>query len=371
MNVGFFTHSILKSYAIPGLVVIMFGACQPENKNTNRVNSNQTAPVRKDFTVISPSPDQKNILGETISFSFKPQNDALVVDSIEVFIDGTKKYTERHQVTTFNSKTIFSKVGRQNVHFKIFYNHNLMQTLSAQVFILPDNEPVNLKYQLLRKISHDTLAYTEGLVYYKGYIYESTGQKRMSRLRQINPANGEILKDRKLEDNFFGEGLTILNDKIYQLTYQTKVGFVYDLETFELIRKFDLQTNEGWGMTNDGKNLILSDGSSQLYYYDPEYFTQIDQLDVCDKNGIVEKINELEFVKGTIWANIYGEPYLVKIEAKSGKVLARLDLKNLFPAGIPDNLDYVLNGIAYNPESDTFYITGKYWPVMYEIKIIG
>jgi len=148
------------------------------------------------------------------------------------------------------------------------------------------------------------------------------------------------------------------------------VGFVYNLETFELIRKFSMQTREGWGLTTDGQYLIVSDGSSLIYYYDREYFTQTNQLDVSDQKELVGKLNELEYVNGYIWANIYGKSWIVKIESKTGIIKAQIDLKNIFPKGMPVSYDYVLNGIAYNPDNNTFFITGKLWPVIYEIKIV-
>jgi glutamine cyclotransferase len=200
-------------------------------------------------------------------------------------------------------------------------------------------------------------------------LYEGTGQKSRSELKKINPMNGETIMERKLENDFFGEGITLFNNQIYQLTYLSRVGLVYELETFEFIRKFDLQTREGWGLTNDGHNLIVSDGSSILYLYDPEYNTQVGQLDVCDNKGLVNSLNELEYVNGSIFANIYGQSYILEIEAKTGKVIGKLELKDIFPKGIPDNLDYVLNGIAYNPDANTYFVTGKLWPVMYEINI--
>jgi glutamine cyclotransferase len=127
---------------------------------------------------------------------------------------------------------------------------------------------------------------------------------------------------------------------------------------------------EGWGLTNDSVNLIVSDGSSVLYFYDPEYFTQVDQLDVCDNKGLATALNELEYVSDVIWANVYGKPFILKIDAKTGKVLASLNLETLFPKKMPRDMDHVLNGIAYNPDNNTYFVSGKYWPVMYEIRII-
>jgi glutaminyl-peptide cyclotransferase len=370
MSQRIYKLAFLKSVIAFAVISFLFVVCHSASEKNRATNSKLTESHPKEFILVSPSTDQVFALGEIISFQFKTLNPDFITDSIEVSIDGKKAHTERKCGLSFSSNSVFHKVGRQNIRLKIFFNHDQVQTLSTRLTILSDTEPYSLKFKVLRQMTHDTSSYTQGLVYLKGYIYEGTGQKGSSKLRKIDPADGKVIKERKLEDNFFGEGITILNNKIYQLTYLSKVGFVYDLETFDLIRKFDLQTDEGWGMTNDGQNLIMSDGSSVLYFYDPEYFTQNDQLDVCDEKGLVSKLNELEFVHGFIWANIYGKPIIVKIDSKTGKVLAQLDLRNIFPKGIPDSYDYVLNGIAYKPDSDTFYVTGKLWPVLYEIKIL-
>ena len=162
-----------------------------------------------------------------------------------------------------------------------------------------------------------------------------------------------------------------MDDKLYQLTYRARVGFIYDKVTLELIRQFDLQVNEGWGLTDDGKNLIMSDGSSNLYLLDPEYLTQLDEIEVFDYKGMVPNLNELEYVDGRVFANIYGQTRIVDIDLQTGRVMGELDLKDLRPDGIEDDMDHVLNGIAYNPSTGHFYVTGKYWPVLYEIKIFN
>ncbi|MBA7552499.1 hypothetical protein ES705_45063 [subsurface metagenome] len=265
--------------------------------------------------------------------------------------------------------SLTSRVGRQNLRIKVFYLDSLTQILTTRITVLSDEAPSAFRYRIVKQIPHDQEAFTQGLVYYDGLIYEGTGQHGKSRLMKIDPENGTILLERKLGNEFFGEGIVIYERNIFQLTYKSMLGFVYELESFEQIRQFDLQTAEGWGLTTDGHSLIVSEGSSMLYFYDPKYFNQVNHLDVCDNKGLVTSLNELEYVNGTIWANVYGEKFIVQIDAHTGIVIGKLDLTAIIPGDLPEEYSHVLNGIAYNPDNRTFYITGKLWPLIYEIEI--
>jgi len=365
-----FKSNALKSMTIFSIAFLFLVLCHPPSGKNIEKKSEISTIIKKDFILITPTMNQVISLGEAVDFLFKAQGQVLSIDSTEVYLDGEKICTEKTKGLSFRDKTLFHKVGHQNIRLKIFYGQKQIQTLSTSLIILSNEEPKILHFKVVRQIMHDTLSYTQGLIYYKGFIYEGTGLEGRSKLKKIDPSNGNTLMERKLDNDFFGEGITILNNEIYQLTYLSKVGFVYNLETFELIRKFSMQTREGWGLTTDGQYLIVSDGSSLIYYYDREYFTQTNQLDVSDQKELVGKLNELEYVNGYIWANIYGKSWIVKIESKTGIIKAQIDLKNIFPKGMPVSYDYVLNGIAYNPDNNTFFITGKLWPVIYEIKIV-
>jgi glutaminyl-peptide cyclotransferase len=369
MKHGNLSLAEIRSCMIPGMLLFFLVCCHSGSRENRTTDTDLTNLNKKEFELATPALDQSFMLGDPLVFLFKSYNQSAEIDSVAVFLEGRKIRVESPKGMSFTENDLFHKVGHQNIRLIIYFGHNQNQTLSTRVTILSDTDPSILQYKVIRQFVHDTLSYTQGLLYFKGFIYEGTGQQGRSKLRKIDPATGAVLKERKLDDNFFGEGITILNNEIYQLTYLSKVGFVYNLETFEFIRQFNLQTNEGWGITTDGRNLLLSDGSSTIYYYDPEYFTQTDQLNVSNRLGLVSKLNELEFAKNYVWANIYGQSFIIKIDPKTGKVLAQADLIKIYPKGIPDSYDYVLNGIAYNPDSDTFFITGKLWPVIYEIKI--
>jgi glutaminyl-peptide cyclotransferase len=219
---------------------------------------------------------------------------------------------------------------------------------------------------------HDTSYFTEGLQLYDNTLYESTGTYGNSKLLKINPKTGEVEKELKLPDNYFGEGITVLRDTIYMMTYQEKTGFKYDANTFKQIGTFSYD-NEGWGMTTDGTNLIQSDGSSNLYYRDPATFRTQKIVSVTDQNGPVAMINELEWVDGFIYANVWHTNYIIKIDPSNGRVVAKTDLSAIADQVVRENpnidQESVLNGIAYNEEKKTFYVTGKRWPAIYEIKL--
>jgi glutamine cyclotransferase len=249
-----------------------------------------------------------------------------------------------------------------------------------------EQEPINpntvkvpdvLNYTITNVYPHSTIAYTEGLEWHDGFLYESTGDTKhigISKLAKIDLATGKDLQVVKLDKKYFGEGMTVLNGKIYQLTYEHGVCFVYDFKTFKKIKEFTY-SGEGWGMTTDGKYLIMNDGSNNIYYRDPETFQVIKSVGVSDNNGPLGKINEMEYVDGLIYANVYLTNYIVKIDPASGNVLAKADFSYLLnkyaPGAISDEqqaTDEVFNGIAYDSVGKRFFVTGKNWPKLFEVK---
>jgi glutamine cyclotransferase len=216
---------------------------------------------------------------------------------------------------------------------------------------------------------HDPDAFTQGLVYHKGYLYESTGLHGKSTLRKVDLKTGKIIKIIKLAHEYFGEGITILGNKIYQLTWLNKTGFVYDLKEFKKINTFSYE-GEGWGITTDGQYLFMSNGSAVISCIDPVTFAVVRKIIVHDGQQQIGNLNELEFIKGEIWANIFREDIIVRISPATGKVLGWIDLSLLYSL-IPKhrNTD-VLNGIAYDESKDRIFVTGKLWPKIFEIKVL-
>jgi glutaminyl-peptide cyclotransferase len=225
-------------------------------------------------------------------------------------------------------------------------------------------------YRISRIYGHDSSAQVEGLEFVDGFLYEGTGPclNSPSSLRKIDMATGNVVMIRDLPLTYFGEGITILNDKIAQLTYKTRIGFVYEKKTFEMLREFYYAT-EGWGMTNDGRNLIMSDGTDTLRWLDPEDFHEVKRLAVKDDKGPVFKLNELEYMDGVIYANVFETSRIVCISIETGRVIGSINLgvllKNRFPINDPINL---ANGIAYDAGRDRLFVTGKYWSKIYELE---
>jgi glutamine cyclotransferase len=228
-------------------------------------------------------------------------------------------------------------------------------------------------FQVVHTYPHDQQAYTQGLIYLDGHLYESTGIKGRSSLRMEDLETGRILQLQDVPDKYFGEGLAAWKsgstDTLIQLTWQEHVALVYDRLTFRFLRTLPY-TCEGWGLTQDGKNLILSDGTATLRFFDPATFHLVRKIQVKDRGKPVTKLNELEFIHGQIYANIWYSDRIARISPATGKVLGWIDLAGLLPEGEQSSRDAVLNGIAYDSAHDRLFVTGKLWPKLFEIKIV-
>jgi glutamine cyclotransferase len=225
-----------------------------------------------------------------------------------------------------------------------------------------------LTYTVVAAYPHDTSSYTQGLEFYNGLLYEGTGNKGFSKLLQVDLKTGKPAKALSLEPQFFGEGISILNDTLYQLTWQEKTVFAYDPKTFKRLKEFPLNT-EGWGITNNGKELIVSDGSSNLYFYDPATFRLLRTQGVTEGGSPAINLNELEYIDGFVYANQYEYNYILKIDPASGQVIAKMDLSDLVNRVRSKSPQInVLNGIAYDTATKKVYVTGKWWPELYEIQ---
>lgn len=229
--------------------------------------------------------------------------------------------------------------------------------------------PRTWSYKIVNAFAHDPNAFTQGLVFEDGVLYEGTGLNGQSELRKVEFETGRVLQSRKLEDKYFGEGIAILDDRIYQLTYRSKIGFVYDKETFEPLRQFTYPT-EGWGLTHDGEELIMSDGTPVLYFLDPNSLTRVHKVMVFEGEKAVWGLNELEYIKGRIYANVWPTDRIAQIDPGTGQVVGWIDCAGLLTRqDLNDQID-VFNGIAYDPNEDRLFVTGKCWPKLFEIKLV-
>jgi glutamine cyclotransferase len=223
-------------------------------------------------------------------------------------------------------------------------------------------------YVVVAEYPHDPNAFTQGLQYVDGELYEGTGLNGASSLRRVALETGEVLQQVDLDDAYFGEGITVVEDQIYQLTWQSNVGFIYDRESFARQEEFSYPT-EGWGITYDGEQLIMSDGSATLRRWDPETLAEVGRVDVVDQGRPITRLNELEYINGEVFANIWQTNRIARIDPATGHVTGWIDLTGLLdPEDITQRVD-VLNGIAYDAENDRLFVTGKWWPKLYEIDL--
>jgi len=264
------------------------------------------------------------------------------------------------------------KTNRSNVNLNVPSKTNTNSLKNSS------NVPV-YTYEIVNTFKHDSKAFTQGLIFHNGFLYESTGEYGESTIRKVDLESGKVLQKHKLADDYFAEGMTLLNGSIYQVTWKEKTGFVYSPDDFKLLKKFEYP-GEGWGLTNDGKNLILSDGTHIIRFIDPETFQIVRTISVFREDGkSLMDLNELEYVKGEIWANIWraddlnilGKPnHIARIDPNSGKLLGWIDLGKISPEDVErDPSSNTLNGIAYDAATDRIFVTGKNWKRLFEIKV--
>jgi glutamine cyclotransferase len=223
-------------------------------------------------------------------------------------------------------------------------------------------------YEVVNTWPHDTAAYTQGLVYDAGTLLESTGQYGASSLRRVELQTGKVVKRVDVPRQFFGEGMTLLGGKIFQVTWTERKGFVYDPQSFAKLSEFAYD-GEGWGLTNDGRSLILSDGTNQLRFLDPETFRTVRTVNVTDAGRPVRELNELEYVRGEIYANVWHTDRIARIDPQTGRVVGWIELKGLISDAERPDTEAVLNGIAYDEAGDRLFVTGKLWPKLFEVRV--
>lgn len=246
--------------------------------------------------------------------------------------------------------------------------------LLASIFIIAatcsaQTKPASFGYRIVHTYPHDPKAFTQGLIYLHGYLYESTGLEGQSTLRQVDLQTGRVLQRYDLPSAIFGEGLTNWKNTLIQLTWKAQTGFVYDRATFRLLHTFHY-SGEGWGLTQDGARLILSDGSSSLRFLDPQTFQEVKRIVVTDGGVEVHDLNELEYIRGQIYANIWLTDLIAILSPRSGQVTGWIDLSGLRPPSTQGNSNAVLNGIAFDAAHDRLFVTGKLWPELFEIQLV-
>ena len=301
-------------------------------------------------------------ISEPLSISVREKN-GNPIDSVQYFING-------QPVPAGQDLDISEyRLGKQAVSATIYFDGQ-ERKVNNTVYFLAAEAPKIYGYEIINEFPHDNQAFTQGFVYHDGFFYESTGQRGSSSLRKTEIETGKVLQKIDLDRKYFGEGMTIFQGKIYQLTWQRKVGFIYDLETFELQRTFDYgKSQEGWGLTHDNSELIKTDGSERIWFLDPETLAEKRYIETYTNKRKAEKLNELEFVKGKIYANIWQQNSILIVDPGNGTIEAIVNLKGLQTKAGQEGEDYVLNGIAYDEENDRLFVTGKNWNKVFEIKL--
>jgi glutaminyl-peptide cyclotransferase len=303
---------------------------------------------------------------ESILFGLKNLENKKI-DSVVYYMDN-KNIGSKKGIETFSISLKDEKFGDHSLK-AIVYFEGVNQEISSKIEVISYVEPKLLKYTVVNIFPHDTATFTEGLEFYNGILYESSGLYKKSKLLKTDYKTGKILDFIKLDDKYFGEGITILKDKIYQLTWQEKTGFIYDAKTFKLEKTFKYDGDqEGWGMTNDGTYIYHNDSTESIWRMNPDTQKMIDKIKVYSSDAKVIKLNELEWIDGKIYSNIWQKDAIVVINSSNGAVEGILNFADL-RAKYKIPVDDVLNGIAYNSKTKTIFVTGKNWNKMFEIKV--
>lgn len=362
------------------LFAILFTACQSDPKkekqattvstNTNLSQDNGPKYV-KSVQFVYPMKFDTCQFNQELKIVYA-NNKRYKIDSAHLFFNQEKIASLDSNEREYKFQIPKGECGTNTLKIIAFHPDN-KQGVATQSFILKsDKAPKSLDYKLIKTYTHTTDASTQGLLYINGFMYEGTGINGQSTLRKIDLESDKTLSVLSLEKEYFGEGITVYNDKIYQLTWTSRKAFVYDLANFKLLTTMDYSMQEGWGITTMGDKLIMSDGSHLLYELDPNTFTVQRTIEVYDHHGPVKQLNELEYINGYVWANVWLTDRIVVINPTTGEVVKELWLRDMLTPAEKAKLDKnddVLNGIAYNEKKGTIYVTGKHWPKLFEIKI--
>lgn len=333
--------------------------------------SNQPKRSRKPVSNIIIQPTANNyVFGSTVAVRVETKLRNGEIRDVKLFHNGALLEESENLNFTVNNINL-NALGNNVFHVVATKTDDVSNTRTSNVTVLSDIAPKRYTYTTVRDYPHNTEFYTQGLEFHNGFIYEGTGEHGRSGLFKVNLKTGKPVMQHLLDARYFGEGITILDDKVYQLTYRSQKGFVYQLEDFAVIDSFSYTSKEGWGLTNDGQHLIMSNGTHELIWIDPTDYSEIRKVQVANRAGLVNYLNELEYIDETIFANVYTTNIIVQIEPETGKVLSEINLDGILKmyTNLTDTVDY-LNGIAYDSQDDRLFVTGKWWPRMFEIKLV-
>jgi glutamine cyclotransferase len=349
------------------IVLLAFGCNHNNNQQTN--------------ISISPEAGSAYKAGDVVNVKVGLPSDTKV-DSIVYLIDSTR-FASKKDSTALILKTDSMPLGIKLITARV-YQGGTKQEVSTNIVLLAAKAPEKYTFKIVKVFPHDTSSYTEGLLYQDGFLYEGGGgQSRQpasrdadttlgqSSVRKVDLETGKVLKKSLVDPTVFGEGISIVGDKLIELTWKEKIGYIYDKKTFKLLSTFTNNIGaEGWGMTFDGNKLYMDDSSNRIWFIDKDQWRAIGYIDVYDDKGPVDSLNELEYIDGKIYANVYTKDYIMVIDPKTGAVLQKIDMSSLYPEASRIPPAEVLNGIAYDAKGKRIFVTGKKWQHLYQVEFV-
>jgi glutamine cyclotransferase len=351
------------------LSVCIVSCISCKNKTEPRIRKDKTTVEKKLFALANPQNGatlRSGNGGDSLFIDLRALSDSVRMDSCCLKIDG--KYYSTYRSLPQEVSIASMKMGIRRMSLQIYSDDKVVETVLFNLKIVPASPPRLYRYKVVNEFPHDVGAYTQGLFFNDGFLYEGTGQKGFSSLRKVELETGKIIRQQALDSKYFGEGICLHNEKIYQLTWENREGFIYDYRDFSPAGKFNYNT-EGWGITGDGTNLWMSDGTSNLYKLNPDNMNVVEQIEVYTEQGAEHYINELEYIDGRIWANVYTKDYILIIDPATGGVTGKINLAGILRNELRKQNTDVLNGIAFDKEKNRIFVTGKNWPKLFEIKI--
>ena len=348
-------------------IFLVLYACFSCNQRQSGSSSEQRNRRRAQVAIVSPRNNEQQPLGAKVNLSVRALSDAEKIDSVRWFVNGIWLTTTQGNDAEWDTGQ--QTTGSQRIEAAAHYSSGQRDIVSTNVILLAPRSPVQYSFRVINVFPHDPKAFTQGLLFHDGYLYESTGLLGESTLRKVNLHTGKPEKLVELPTEMFGEGLALVDERLIQLTWKNQVAFVYNKNDFTLLNRINYNIREGWGLTFDGTHLLMTDGSANLYFLDKNDLREIKRIEICDDKGPVHRLNELEYIDGKLWANVFLTDDILIIDPLTGAVTGRIDMSNLLHARDKTPETDVLNGIAYDAENKRIFVTGKNWSKLFEIQI--